>query len=218
MSDEKRPGSSLATCDPVYDPAVMAFYQQALTALEYAEKRIIKGTDDMTLAGDDLIIIRRLRKTMDSRRKDYLMPFQDHVKEVNDAYKSLMAPVEAADKITGDKMLAFNAEQDRIRAEQERINSLRMEAAKADAALHNGELTESVNLVEVLPPVATKTQSELGSTGQRDNWQFEITDFSLLPDEYKMPDAVKLGKVVRAGLHTIPGVRVFNQPSLVVRR
>lgn len=34
----------------------------------------------------------------------------------------------------------------------------------------------------------------------------------------RLRHAVKLGKVVRAGLHIIPGVRIFNQPSMVVQR
>lgn len=172
----------------------------------------------MKLASDDLYLIRKLRKAMDTRRKDYLEPFQAHVKEVNEAYKVIMAPVEAADKLTCDKMLSYTAEQNRIRAEQERINAERIKLAQDEMKL-KGELTESVNLVEVVPPVATTTKTDLGSTGMRDHWVLVgVIDFALLPDEYKIADIAKLGKVIRAGLHTIPGCKIENQPILATGR
>lgn len=207
---------SLTIIDPRTVPEVLAFYQQSLAALEFATARVIQTAEDMKPASDDLNLIRKLKRVMENRRKDYLEPFQAHIKEVNDAYKQLLSPVEAADKITSEKMLAFTAEQNRIRQEQERINAERIKLAEAEMRL-KGELIESVKLVEVLPPTPATIRTELGSTGLRDNWQFEVVDFTLLPDEYKIVDAVKLGKVVRAGLRTIPGVRVFNQPSIVSR-
>ena len=215
MTEEKVLGSFLVTLDPNRDTSSMEFYQQALSALECARRRVISTVEDMKPASDDLVIIRKLKKALDSRRKDYLEPFQSHIKEVNEAYRVLMLPVEEADIITGGKMLAFNNEQARIRQEQERINAERLKLAQDEMNL-KGELTESVNLVEVFPPVATTTRTELGSTGMRDHWIFEVTDFALLPDEYKMVDSVKLGKVVRAGLHTIPGVRIENKPTLAI--
>ncbi len=60
----------LLVIDPQSDIIVLAFYTEALTALEYAEKRVIKTTADMKLASDDLNLIRRLKKSMESRRKD----------------------------------------------------------------------------------------------------------------------------------------------------
>lgn len=215
MTQDRAPGSFLATIDPQYDTETMALFIQARSVLKFAEQRVIKTAEDMKPASDDLNLIRKLKKAMDNRRKDYLEPFQSHIKEVNDAYKRLMSPVEAADKITAEKMLAFTSEQERIRREQERINAERIKLAEDEMKL-NGELTESVNLVEVLPPTPTTIRTELGSTGLRDHWVFEVVDFALLPDEYKMVDATKLGKVVRAGLRSIPGVKIWNQPILAV--
>jgi len=127
-----------------------------------------------------------------------------------------MAPVEEADKITRNKVLAYQAERERIRQEQENINRLRMEAAKKEMEL-KGELTESVNLVEVIPETPKHVFADTGSLGVRDNWKLiEVTDFALLPDEYKIADVVKLGKVIRAGLHTIPGCKIENVPTLAV--
>ena len=215
MTEETKMGSSLATLDPQYDNALLLFFQEAQKAQEWAEKRAIKTVEDMKHASDDLNLIRKLKKAMESRRKEYLEPFQSHIKEVNEAYKRLMFPVETADKLTSDKMLIFTAEQERIRREKERINAERIKLAEDEMRL-TGELSDSVQLVEVLPPITTTTRTDLGSTGLRDHWVFEVIDFTLLPDEYKIADVTKIGKVVRAGLRTIPGVRIENKPILAV--
>ncbi len=200
---------------PETDVMVQSWYNEALGLQKYAAARIIKTVEDLKPATDDLSIIAKLKKAMEEKRKEYIKPLQDHVKSVNDAFKTLMAPIEAADSVTREKILAFQLKQKLIREEQERINALRMEAAKKEMEL-KGELTESVNLIEVIPEVAKKTITDMGSTGMKDHWTFEVVDFALLPDEYKMPDAVKIGKVVRAGLHTIPGVKIENKPILAV--
>jgi hypothetical protein len=137
---------------------------------------------------------------------------------VNNAFKELMAPLEEAERVTKTKMLAFNAEQDRIRREQEEINRKRMEAAEAEMKL-KGELSEPVNLVEVIQEAPKRVNTEVGSTGMRDNWTYQITDFALLSDEYKLPNTSMLNALAKSNKDTraVAGVRIFNEPIMVVR-
>ncbi len=208
-------GTALVKIKPETDILVNQFYKEALKAKEYAEARVITMADDLKPATDDLSLIAKLKKAMEGKRKEYVSPLQDHVKAVNDTFKTLMEPIETADTVTRNKILAFQLKQKLIREEQEKINALRLEAAKKEMEL-KGELTDSVNLVEVSPEAPKRVSTEMGSIGQRDHWVFEVTDFELLPTEYKMVDAAKLGKVVRAGLHIIPGVKITNEPILAV--
>jgi hypothetical protein len=115
-------------------------------------------------------------------------------------------------------MLDFTREQDRIRSEQEEINRKRQEAAEAEMKL-NGELSESVNLVEVSPEAPKTVATDLGTAGQRDNWKWEVVDFALLPDEYKVVDSSLLTAVAKKhhDQKPIPGVRFFNEPIIAVR-
>jgi hypothetical protein len=154
---------------------------------------------------------------MEARRKDYLQPFNEHVKFVNETYKTLMLPVEQADKITRDKVMAYQQEQSRIQREQEEINRLRMEAAQKDAALHHGEISESVNLVEVVD-VQKKVSTDMGSLSTAKITKWEVIDFSLVPTDYKMIDSAKVGAVVRAskGNISIPGIRIWQEETLKV--
>lgn len=217
MSDTETT-TALVKVNPQNDTEVMAFYNQALELQKYAELRIILCAADLKPATDGLSIISKVKKGMEERRKDYLLPFQEHIKETNEAFKALMLPIEQADKITRDKILAFGAEQERIQREQEEINRLRMEAAQKDAALHNGEISEPVGLVEVAPEAPRRISTEMGTVGQRDNWKYEVIDFKLVPDDYKMINAGILTPVVKAskGKITIPGIRIFNEPIIAV--
>jgi len=163
--------NTLVKVNPKQDAEVMAFYDQANKLLEYANTRTIVTVDDAKAATNDLSLIANLRKAMEKKRKDYLLPFQEHIKEVNAVYQVYMEPIEQADKITRNKWTAWKNEQDRLKAEQERINNLRIEAQRAEAALNNGEIKEEIKLVEVI--VAPKrTVTDMGTASQKQNWTY----------------------------------------------
>ena len=207
------PPTAIVKITPSNDLEVMAFYNEALKLAEYAEKRIITTAEDLKPATDDLSLIAKIKKALEEKRREYVKPLQDHVKTVNDAFKNLMEPIETADKVTRAKILAFQAEQGRIQREQEEINRLRMEAAQKEMEL-KGELTESVNLVEVM--VAPKRiTTEMGTVGQRLIAKWEVVNFSQVPDEFKAIDSAKVTKLVKGG-GTIPGIRVWQEPILAV--
>ncbi len=200
--------TALVKVKPEADAQIIAFYNEALGLRAFAEARIIATVDDLKPANDDLLVIRRLKKAMEGRRKDYLTPFQEHVKEVNEAYKALMEPIETADKITSDKMLAFTREQARRRAEAEAINREKLELARREETL-NGEHTVDLTPIEV-PEAPKRVSSDMGSSGQRDNWKWELIDLKLVPVDYLMINAGILTPVVKAskGKLVIPGIRI----------
>jgi len=208
--------TALIKIAPSSDLKVMAFYNQALELQKYAEARVITTVEDLKPATDDLSLIAKVKKGIESSRKDYLQPFQEHIKETNDAFKTLMEPIETADTVTRNKILAFQLKQKLIREEQERINSLRLEAARKEMEL-KGELTESVNLVEVIQ-TPSRISTDMGVVGMRDNWTYEVTDFSILPDEYKVVDTTMLNAIAKRHHDTkpIPGVRFFNKQILAL--
>ena len=207
-------GTALLRIDPRQDAIVIGFYDEAKKLLDYANARVITSLDDAKLATDDLSMIAKLKKAMESKRKDYLQPFQDHVKEVNEIYKTLMQPIETADMVTRSKVLSFQREQAELKAKQEEINRLRMEAATKEAELNNGEIKESVNIIDVVT-IPTHVYADNSTLGTSKVWKFEVEDLTKIPLEYLIPDMVKIGKVVRAGVK-IPGVKSWQENSLRV--
>ena len=209
--------NSLVLIKPEDDTQIQTFYNEAVKARDYAVARVITTVEDLTPATDDLSLIAKLKKAMEEKRKEYVKPLQDHVKAINDTFKTLMEPIEVADTITREKILAFQLKQKLIREEQERINALRLEAAKKEMEL-KGELTESVNLVEVLPELAKRTVTDMGTAGMRDNWKWEVIDLKAVPFDYLMINAAVLTPIVKAskGRIQITGIRIFNEPIIAV--
>ena len=96
----------------------------------------------------------------------------------------------------------------------------RQEAARKEAALNGtGEITESVDLVDVAPKVPKNIRTNMGIAGERANWQYEVTDFTLLPDAYKMVDGSQLTAIARKhhDQKQVPGVRFYCEKILTVR-
>ena len=211
--------NSLVLIKPEANIEVVAFYNQAISLRDFARARVIITNDDLKPANDDLILIRKVKKAMEEKRKEYLKPFQDHVKETNDAYKTLMEPIEEADKLTANKMLAFDAEQKRKIREAEAIEAEKLALAKREAELKGGEIT--VDLTDVAKPevVPDRIRTDMGSSGQRDNWKWELVDLNLVPQEYLMINAGMLTPIVKAskGKLTIPGIRIYNEPIIAYR-
>ena len=157
-----------------------------------------------------------MKKAIEAKRKEFVSPIQEHLRAINDAFKTLTEPLLLADQITRTKVLGYNQEQERIRQEQEEINRLRMEAAEKEMEL-KGELSEPVGLVETTPEPPKHYHADMGTATTKKIKKWEVVDFALVPDEYKMPDAVKIGKVVRAGIPTISGIRIWDEEILEVR-
>lgn len=199
---------------PGEDLEAHGYHNEALKLLEYAENRVIKTLEDSKAATNDLSIIAKLKKAMELKRREYLDPLKAQMDAIRATYEYLMTPVLEADKITRNKMLSYDAEQRRIRAEQEEINRLSAELAQKHKEL-TGEITE-VEVVSVAPEAPKRVSTEMGTSGLAKIWKFEVIDFSLLPDRFKMENATLIGKVVRAGEREIPGVRIWSEDTLRV--
>lgn len=90
---------------------------------------------------------------------------------------------------------------------------MRMEAAQAEMEL-KGELTESVKVIEVTPEPPAHYRTESGTLGKFMVKKWELVDFNLVPGEYKMLNEVLIGKLVRSGIKTIPGIRIYEEETL----
>jgi len=216
----KRPPAeqrALVKVDPLADLEVGALVIEAEKILSYAKTRQVTTTEQAKNANDDLSIISGIKKRMDTCRKQYLDPINAIKDQLINTFKDIMSPILEADKITRDKMLSYDQEQRRIRAEQERINTLRLEAAQKEMEL-NGELSESVNLVDVIEP-AKRVSTDMGTSSVRDNWKYRVVDFALLSDEYKIEDSSMLNAVAKKHHDTkkVPGIEFYNEPIIAVR-
>lgn len=213
-AQEQTPETALVSIRPDTDLKITALYQEGVKLQQRAESRIIHDDSDVESATNDLSLVVKLKKAIEEKRKDYVNPLNEHLKNINSMFKAFAEPLNQADAITRKKVLDYRTEQERVRQEQERINRLREEAAKAEKKL-KGETTELIGLIMVAPAPRAQYQAEGGTLGKAKVWKFEVVDFSLLPNEYKEPDMAKIRKVVIAGI-AIPGVKAWQEESLRV--
>ena len=203
-----RPGEDLEAHD---------YYEESLRILEFAKGRVITTLDQAQSATDDLALISKLTKLMEAKRKALLAPLEAQKKEIRDTYDYLMLPIQEANKVTRSKMLDYDMKQRRIQQEQEEINRKRLEAAEAEMRL-KGELTESVNLVEVTE-APERVRTDMGLSTTTDRWKYRVDNPDLLPREYMMPDDAMLSSIAKKhhDKKPVPGVTFYNDPFITVR-
>jgi hypothetical protein len=209
------PTEVMIRVSPEQDEAVVALQTEAAKLLQYAESRVILADGDVKLATDDLGFIATLIKTLEGKRKEYTGPLRGYAEAINNTFKGITDPLVEADKSLRGKIVAYDREQARQRAEEEEINRLRREAAQKEMKL-KGELTESVGEVEVRPQQPDHYRGEATTAGKRVNWKWKVVDFARVPDRYKLVDATTIGKVVRAGERVIPGIEIYPEQGITI--
>jgi len=214
--EELNQTTAIITIHPESDLVVLQLLCEANKLRDYAESRVIKNDDDLKLATDDLAIIAKVKKSMADKKAEYYKPVKAHLDAITASFQILLTPVEDADRITRMKWTTYRTDQVRRQAEADEINRQKEELARREAAFNGtGEIT--VDLTPAVAPVpVAKVRTDLGSAQTTKTWRGEVIDFKLLPEEFKMPDYVKLGRVIRAGLHIIPGVKIIEEENIRV--
>jgi len=176
---------------------------------------VVQDEDSLTAAVDFLGKIATAKKEVDSRRRFFVDPLNQQVKNINDLFRRYGDPLGEADRIVRNKVLVYQAEEARRVAEEQQKA---LEEAKAQAEEASKHPTEEfvpipINIVE--EPEKT-VRADAGSATTRQVWTFKIVDPSQVPDEYKVVDEKKIAAVVKAGVRSIPGVKIYPTSSLVV--
>ncbi len=216
------PGASLVeetsiALRPFEDYEAHDCFLESEKVLEIAKSRTITTLEESQAATNDLSLISRLTKLMDGKLKALLAPHKVETDEIRDTYKYLMAPIIEANSITKSKMLAFDAKQRQLQQEQERINQQKLATAQAEMEL-KGELTESVNLVDV-KKAPERVKTDMGTSFKTDRWKYRIDDIIQIPKEYMIPDDAQLSAIAKKHHDKKPvaGVTFYNDPYYAVR-
>lgn len=173
--------------------------------------------------------------------------FNPQIDKANKLHKSLIAerdkfldPLERAEKIVRPKIAQYLYEEDQKRLAAARAAQmaeekaraiadkavdkahdliLKGEGAKADAAIEKGYAKTNA-ILSAVPPVPDAPVAE---SSVRTLWDFEIVNPALIPQEYTLPDKVKIGMIVRAEKNKeltekrIPGIRVFTKQTIFLK-
>jgi len=180
---------------------IISLKSQAEELLTYAENRVIIIDDDVKSATDDLSIIAKAKKVLEDKRKEYVKPLNDQVKIINNTFMLVSGPLLQADAITRQKILAYRKEQEQKKIEVEKLN-------------REGKVVGK--LIEILPEQPSHIDATFGTADKMMIRKWEVEDFAKVPDEYKLIDSARVNKLVKAGIPSIPGIRIFKEETLRV--
>lgn len=167
-------------------------------------------------ANDLLSACKKLFNIAEDRRKFFVKPLQDHVKNINEQFKKMTIPLEEAERILKEKLLGYikelqkkEAEADRLRQEKER------EANKEKQATINDFLgpEEKQVIIEEKPIVVddkpkVTIDSGLGKSYTRKVWKWKVIDEGKIPRDYFRLDEKMIDTLLKAHTKTIKGVSV----------
>ena len=210
--------TALIKVEPAQDRAIQALYNEAIGLKFYAESRIITKNEDLKTATEDLSIIAKLKKAIEERKKEYTGPIRSHLNDVNQAFESFLTPLNEADQITRQKVMAFRTEQARKIKEAEDIQAEKEALARREAELNQGKTTIDLTPVVAPPMVPQRVRTDLGMIGTMKVYKWEPVDITLIPRDYLRLDFAMISSVVKAtkGQITIPGIRIWEEETLRV--
>jgi hypothetical protein len=199
------------------DQSFIALKDQITGIVKYAKAREVTNPDQLNGANNDLIIMRKLEKSVDQLRRQWVDPLNAQVKTINDTFKELSTPLTEADTLTVGLITKYNNDVDAARKQAEDLNRQAEELARKQAAANNGVFTVDTTPVFVPAPVAKTNRVESGTVGTRKTRKARVIDFSKLPDTYKLANERLLNTAASTGVKEIPGVEFYWDSSLTTR-
>jgi len=200
------------------DPVVQQLKAEIKKLIEYADKAEITDADTCVMVTDDLSMMRKLKKALETSRTDYVKPLNDEVAAINQLYKDISGPLAIADRSLEAKMIAWQ------RAEILRIETERAEALLAQVQAETvvnevtGEVIEAEVEAPAIPDMPDKIQrGQVGSASLKQKPKYAIVKPELVPDEFKIIDEKAIARQVKAGRREIPGVKIWMESGLNVR-
>jgi hypothetical protein len=192
----------------------------------------VTSAEEFEASGGDLNTIRRLAKLSETKRMAITRPIDGLKKRVMAIFNPHERVLELADGEVSSALGKYSQEQRRriaaaqAKADQEareKREKLEAKAREEEAKGHTEKaemLATRAAEVAAKPVAVVKAPTKAAGLKPRTEWKFEIVDASKLPEQYKTPNLVAIGQVVRALKQAadIPGVRVWEEDAFSAAR
>lgn len=171
----------------------------------------ITGESDLTLASEALTRITKHLKEWEQRRTEIVGPANTFVRSINQMWAKLTDPVKSEEARLRMMMSTFRAkESERRRKEYE-------EGLKEVKEVFPGG-NPIPDVVAPIPADSLKhVVTQNGTVSYTPVRKWEVQDATAIPREYFILDESKIGKLVKAGIEAIPGIRIWTEQVPVVR-
>ncbi len=216
----------------VLTPEVQEVTTTALAVPDQARAIVVTDNASYAAAAELLITIKGIRRKIEDTFKPIKQKMDAAKKEVLDQERAADAPLRQAEDYLKPQLAKWDAEQERIRREEEaRLREearKREEEARLQAAIEaekNGQKDEAEAILDekpayVPPVVLPKATPKVQGISYRDNWKFRITNPNKIPREYMVPDEKAIGVIVGRLKErcNIPGIEVYCEKVVAAGR
>jgi hypothetical protein len=171
----------------------------------------ITGESDLTLASEALTRITKHLKEWEQKRTEIVQPANNFVRSINQMWARLVDPVKSEEVRLRMMMSTFRAKESQ-RRQQEYQEGLK----QVEEVFPGGS-----PIPEVVAPIPADSLKHVvtqnGTVHYANVSKWEVQDINIIPREYFILDEATIGKLVKAGLKAIPGIRIWTEQVPVVR-
>ena len=186
---------------------VKVIEEETSLLLKQADSYVIKSAQDADSASEFRRKIKDVENRIEAKRLEFTKPLNQSLSAINETFKKLSRPLkEVRESLTGRILDWWRTENDRLAKEEERRRKIQ------DAHERAGHEVKA-------PIILERPETKMGDTQVRKVWNWELIDFSKVPDIYKEINRVAINQAIRNGAREIPGLEIFQEESLsIIRR
>lgn len=189
----------------------LTIYKTQLTSVTTAaEGLVIASEEDVAKGADILHNLKQIETAVMDRKEEITRPLMASLASTRELFKPFETAFDAAKKTIKKKILDYNvAEQNRIDEERARI------AARVEKGTMRADT--AVKKMESVTDVKTSTSGSVGKVAMRTLTKVRITDETLIPRMYLVPDMGKITTAILQGGVEIPGAEKYTEKVLASR-
>ena len=170
----------------------------------------ITNDEELEEAVSNLSKLKEYRKHLEESRDALVRPLNDHVKFINGKFKETTNSIDKIEMAIKTMMSTYR------RKREEEAEEVRKRIAEAAASQNIMEFTNAVAELEEVKQETTVVTSTGAKVTFRKIWTWELLEFVILPDFYKMIDEKVVNQAVRDGERDIPGIRIFQEENAAI--
>jgi hypothetical protein len=195
----------------------IALVKQQSSGLVAELTSVFPGTEittesDLTLASEALASITKYLRQWEKARTEIVQPANNFVRSINEMWKRLTDPVKREESRLRAMMSAFRARESQ-RRQQEYEESLQ----HLDEVFSQG--TPAPEVVGAVPAASLKqVVTDSGNVNFTSVRKWKVEDADKIPREYWILDETRITKLVKGGVESIPGIKIWVEQVPVVRQ
>ena len=188
----------------INEAAIAALSAEVTSDLQPVPALVVNSPETLLQANALLKSVAQYKKRVEAEKSAITRPLLDALDRVRDLFRPAEEKIRAARAHLDKGLLDYDKELKDIEAKK---------TAALAKKVEQGKTTPEIAKAQVALGRVESNRSAIPTTTYK---EVEVTDESLIPDEYWTLDTVKLRKVVLAGI-AVPGTKIVEKTRIVGR-